>query len=446
MMRSKRVRNRSKLATPTLSAAFACADVVVEATLRGLRRAPRATAAELALASASGQTFVILGRELEHRRRRMLAADDHYQELRSRLRRRRRRRDRVARRANRGLVAARKILKGLFGYSGACLYLGLRGPTEREPWALHLQLGEALWWARNHQAEVECLHAGAEEEAESCVACLEPLHQALEQALADVLHGDREVEAAMLEQRAAMADFDRTYKHVAGAIEARLIEVGLPTLAAAVRPGVGRRGRPLKRRPKDRHPDLVEQVREGGQVVLDDAAWNVKDDDIRPEIASSKSAGNGDAAHGDAATGARTDSTRLEKIERPLPKRSGTEEESQSLLHKRSADEEKSEHAFHKRIAGEEKSEHRILKPSGGDRKSAQPLRKPGTDETSALFSRLTLSPPLRSCAQDPRRRDLGRRGGTVASRPRGRSKGGSPVRTARAATSPWWRRLLRVA
>lgn len=66
-MRSKRVQNRFKKALPTIQAACAFASVIVEATRRGLGRDSGPEAAEGALEQASGDVFVILGRNLRQR-------------------------------------------------------------------------------------------------------------------------------------------------------------------------------------------------------------------------------------------------------------------------------------------------------------------------------------------------------------------------------------------
>ncbi len=460
MMRSQRVRNRSRNATPTISAAFAFADVVVEATKRGLRRNPLTTAAEEAMASSSGQVFVILGRELEDQRRRLLDADDRYQELRTRLRHLRRRRDEAAGHAYRGLVAARKVLKGLFGYEGACGYLGLRGPTKREPPDLNLQLGDAVWWAHNYDAEIEPFYAGAEEEAEDCVAYLEQLHGQLDHALRDAGQGARETEAAMLDQRAAMTEFDHTYQHVAGALEAKLIEVGLPTLAAAVRPGVGRCGRPLKRRPVDRYPDLVEEVRlrdligleledsisAGNGAEVQSASLKSSSDGSARDLASRPAAGDRDAADGTVSTGARNDSAQVEIIEQPLPKRSTDEEKTERLLPERSGDEEIIQHAIHECSGDDEKSRHLVRKQTGGDSKIETPLHKSSTRRPSTFVAALTLLPPVSACGRDPHHRDLGPSGYRVERRPGGPAAGRSPLKKMRKVTAAWWQRLVRAA
>ncbi len=227
-----------------------------------------------------------------------------------------------------------------------------------------------------------------------------------------------------------MAAFDRTYKHVAGVIEARLIEVGLPTLADAVRPGVGRRGRPLKRRPKDRYPDLVERVRAGGQIAVDEAPAKAAGNGSGQDVAVSNVAGNGDAVEETVANAVRNDSAGLEKSEHPFPER---------LM-----GDEKSEQPLHKRSAGDEKSRHVVPVYSASDEKSEQPLHKSRTHEASDVVSRFRPSPAVQSCVQDPRRRDLEHRG-DVARRPRGRAMSRASVRPAK--TEPaWWRRLLRVA
>ncbi len=445
-MRAQRVLHRSRQATPVIAATCAFADVVVEATKRGLRRNPRTTPAEAAQASATGQVFRLLGRELRHRRRLMLDADDRYQELRSRQRRLRLERDQIARRAYRGLVAARKVLKGLFGYEGACDFLGLRGPTRREPRDLNYQLGEAVWWARNHEAEVDPLHVGAEEEAESCVASLELLHADLGRSLGDVLRGWRQTTAAMLEQRAAMAEFDETSKHVAGTLEAQLIAVGLPTLAAAVRPGVGRRGRPLKRPPVDRHPDLVEQVRARGLIEAHSTSSKLSGNDSELEPTAQNAAGLGDAVDVELSNRVRSDSAHVEIIEQPLPQRSRGDEKAEKPFHKRSGDEAIIEQALPERSGAEEKSRHLVRKQTGSDSKIEQPLRKSGNGEASVVMSRLTLSPPASACGRGVRPHDHGGCSYRVERRVGGPAAGRPSLKRMRKAAASWWERLLRAA
>ncbi len=65
----------------------------------------------------------------------------------------------------------------------------------------------------------------------------------------------------------AIKAFDLEYLRGARFLERTFELVGLPTLATAVRPhlkGTGRVGRPSKRAPEDKHPDLVREVLAAG--------------------------------------------------------------------------------------------------------------------------------------------------------------------------------------
>jgi len=132
---------------------------------------------------------------------------------------------------------------------------------------LDYQAGEAVWWARNREETPKPLYTGAERDAEKVVDEVDGVQTELRQALDAVGLGRTEVVAAMLDQRQAMKDFDRISIETAHYLEAQLILFGLPTLAAAVRPGVGRRGRPLKERPVDLYPDLVDQAMSPGPLL-----------------------------------------------------------------------------------------------------------------------------------------------------------------------------------
>ena len=143
-MNSKRVNRRFQQALPTLWAAFACADVIAEAMRREMCRDGGPDAVDPPLAGSSRDLFVLLGRNLLRKLRQLVTVDGRYQELRARQRRYQARRDRIAKRLNRELVDVRRFFKGLFGYQGACEYLGLKGETAREPWALWHQVSEAV--------------------------------------------------------------------------------------------------------------------------------------------------------------------------------------------------------------------------------------------------------------------------------------------------------------
>lgn len=268
-MSCKRVRHRFQQALPTLWAAFACADVIAEATRRELGAT---AAADPGLAEGSRRMFVLFGRNLLRQLRNLLAVDERYQELRARQRRYQARRDRIAKRLYRELADARRFFKGLFGYDEACEYLGLKGPTAREPWALFHQVDHAVHRAKSQEPPEGRYFGKRKDKAKQVVAGLEALCKELDAAIDDVVRGRTEVDAAMLFQRQAMKEFDRVWKESARVMEAQLIGVGLPTLGDAVRPAVGRRGRPLKKRPVDLYPDLVARVRAEGLMALDVAS------------------------------------------------------------------------------------------------------------------------------------------------------------------------------
>ncbi len=430
-MRSKRILNRSQQVMPAIQAAFACAWALVEATKRGIARDGVVGAVGEALSSAGGEIFVILGRNLQRQLRRLLAADDRYQALRARQRRRRSRRDEIVKRAHAGLVNNRKYLKGLFGYEGACEFLGLRGPTAREPRDLHLQLEEAVWWARGWDEQPEPLVAGGAEEAEKCLVRLEDLYAELDGALEEIGRGDREMEAAMLAQRAAMAEFDRAFQHSAGAMEAQLIEAGLPALAAAVRPGVGRRGRPLKNRPVDRYPDLVARVVAEGLMEFD--------------VAEEEGVRDGSAGDESVSTGAGKGLARKRIIEHALPEHSAGERKIEQPVPERSEGEEKSGHLLPECSGSEEKSAHLLHELAGGEEKIEQPLPESATRMVGGFFAGLTLSPPVAACGRARRGNDLGRRSYRVERRGRPQA-GRSRLERVRKVTSSWWQRLVRAA
>jgi hypothetical protein len=79
----------------------------------------------------------------------------------------------------------------------------------------------------------------------------------LEEALRAVSAGRREVTAARRTRQRVLAHFEDRHLRGARLLETLLDLAGLPTLAERVRPGVGRRGRPPRHRPEDRHPELV---------------------------------------------------------------------------------------------------------------------------------------------------------------------------------------------
>ncbi len=96
-------------------------------------------------------------------------------------------------------------------------------------------------------------------------APLEPLLEDLDATVLAIEHEEARTTQALAARIEAMEAFDDWYNRGARTLECTYVLLGLPTLAAAVRPYLtvaGRVGRPSKRPPVDDYPDLVERVRE----------------------------------------------------------------------------------------------------------------------------------------------------------------------------------------
>ena len=146
------------------------------------------------------------------------------------------------------------------------LALTLEGETSRDPHELARQANLDVAWAAGHHAP-RLERDGLTVDWVELAAPLVPLRDDLWAAI-DVVYEEAARVNQTLEARIwTMQAFDDGYGRGARALESTLFLVGLPTLAAAVRPhlkGVGRVGRPSKSPPADLYPDLVERVRAAG--------------------------------------------------------------------------------------------------------------------------------------------------------------------------------------
>ncbi len=98
-------------------------------------------------------------------------------------------------------------------------------------------------------------------------APLEPLRDDLHAAIDVVHHEDALVTQVLADRIGKVEAFDDWYNKGARTLECTYVLLGLPTLAAAVRPHLkvaARVGRPSKLPPVDDYPDLVERVRAVG--------------------------------------------------------------------------------------------------------------------------------------------------------------------------------------
>ncbi len=283
---SKTVRDRAQRCLTVILAGYAYAGVLGEAATRMMRDFLRREAEQAAAALAAGGTppesprapsirdLLRLGaRDLEQCRDAMIEADDVLERSRADLRRWRRRRDRRAQRLYEYLAGVRKFFKGLLGYDAANVYLGIKGPTPRDPHALLRDARHVTGVLGDPSKAPACSFAhGGRLKTSDLAAGLGALCDPLTEALASVTAAGCAEVAAQEHQRRAVADLDRLTKHTARLFERALDYFGLPTLAATVRPGVKRRGRPPKVQPADLFPDLVEQALGRGVLEAGDAA------------------------------------------------------------------------------------------------------------------------------------------------------------------------------
>ncbi len=386
-------------------------------------------------------------RDLEQRRDAMVEADTALERTRAELRRRRARRDRRARRLYDFLASIRKLLKTLLGYEAANDYLGMRGPTPRDPHALLRDARYVAGVLGDPARAPECAVAEngrlkTSDLARRLGALCDPLAGALSAVTAAAC---AEV-AAQEHQRRAIAEFDWHYLHTARLFERMLDYCGLPTLASTVRPGVKRRGRPPKVQPVDDYPDLVERALGRGVLESGDASRalaRVAGIETATGIPTPSDAGSPDPAPmpiEGVAGGLETDSG---------PK-VGKEKSPDSSIEP-PAGARKIETASDKPVAGARKIEIGSRKPAEAEQKSETGARKPAEaeqkSETGARKPRRHVSRPLDGTFSRPRLNRRRRRGLVFGVDPllhrrsrRHRRSGSSPGLAASA--SAWWRRL----
>ncbi len=438
---SKAVQDRAQRCLTVVVAGYAYADVLVEAALRMMRDFLLRERERIAGGGAESEErqggpsvrdmMRLSAADLTQRCETMVETDAALARSRAELRRCRAHRDRRKRRLYRQLAETRDLLKGLFGYQAACDLLGIRGPTPRDP---HVLLKEA-----RHAAGVLADPSQTPADYDDVLRLsdwaklLEPLCDALDEAIDAVIAADAAEIGALDVQRQAIARFDRDYKHTARLYERALDWFGLPTLASTVRPGVKRRGRPRKAQRVDLFPDLVEQA----------LGWNVPP----PQI---ENLDDGPAAEGGPKTGEEKSSSDPRKLQ-------AGEEKSESGSRKLTAGDRKSETGSRKQAEGGLKSEtgSRKLSESGqksesGARKLSEPEeksesgpRKLANGESSRLNA--TVGVNSKECPavaqRSTCRRRIVHRVEPIPARLRRRARRPASSRLA-ASASAWWRRF----
>ena len=268
------VRRRLELSQPAVRAAAGFAEVLSEAVARRwgdkLERShrERQLCAEIAGPRTSiVELFESIGRDVAERRAEMVAADAALERARRQRREKCRRRDRAAKRLVLELGRFRKAARDLLGPETVRQIPNLSGPTLRDPFALSLQAEFDIAWATDPDHPPAQPTGGVRVAWAKLAAGLIPLRDEALAAIHEVYRAKARIDAALEVRDRALAAFDKTYRRGSRLLECLLTYLGLPTLAAAVRPHLkvaGRVGRPSAVAPLDEHPDLVARIRAAG--------------------------------------------------------------------------------------------------------------------------------------------------------------------------------------
>ncbi len=269
------VRKRVERSFPAIRAAVGFTDVVTEALERQFGEWLRRLADRDEVAGDGGRgdsrreryisvpDFLLhTGLDLERIRDEMVRADLALEERRRIRRRAIAERDGLKRELYDALVRFKKEARSKLGKRFKVV-LSLKGETVRDPVELSRRAGHAVQWASGPNAE----HFGLPVDWLAMAAPMAPLVKDLDAANDVVAHEHAAVNGALADRIKAMEAFDDWYGKGSRALEATYVLLGLPTLAAAVRPQLkvaGRVGRPSKLPPVDAYPDLVERVRAAG--------------------------------------------------------------------------------------------------------------------------------------------------------------------------------------
>ncbi len=267
-MASKGVQDRVELAAPTIWAAFAYADFIVEAVRRQLPHS-EATFHEQRLEQREGEPrYITLAQFLRGHsfrlgriRDRMVAADLALDRERRSLSEEIRRRDELVKKVYGRVVGLRDRFEDHVGRRRTTTRLLIEGETPRQPKELMLAARSAagvvldrdVWLPEPPVGEVVVRRMVGQDLLDDC--------DALGASLEAIHFKESGEQGAISVREQTIAVFDEARANLGRFVERALEFHGMPTLAATVRPelaGTGRPGRPSKKRPRDLFPDLVE--------------------------------------------------------------------------------------------------------------------------------------------------------------------------------------------
>ncbi len=266
---SKRVRRRVRESLPAVRVAFASIEILGETIERrwgeeiARHSEPWQREAREAAGDAERQLTVAdlvygIGCEIQRLATAMVEKDEALDDARRHRRRWFDRRDTARRSLYGELVDFRKHAKGILRPRRARLVPALCGETARDPRQLIQQTDDCRRWAAGYDQPPP-----GTEDWTALTSPLESLRDQLAAALDAIDSAAAAVQTALDLRDAAIVEFDDHYLKGSRLLERLYAYLGLPSLAAAVRPHLkvtARVGRPSKKPAPDQHPDLVAQV------------------------------------------------------------------------------------------------------------------------------------------------------------------------------------------
>ena len=383
-MPSRRVRNRLEKIPAVSDLAFAAGEVAVEAVRRSTA-APRpgALAPDTdALGPVFRRDCRYVGWEIQVRGGTMLDADRALDTRRTARRRKIARRQELCDLLYDEMVEVRRTVMGYLGRKQGREYFRGLGPTSRDPVALCRQ-ASVLGGSLSHpETAPRPPIAWVRPDWAAMARSLEDQRAALDEAVREAYRAARSVQVALRNQQRAIAAFDEIHGTGARYLETLLEMLGLPSLAAQVRPGVSRRGRPRKNAPIDVYPDLIERA-------LQLAGLSVRTE------ASSESP----------KTVAGGSSEDLSDARQKAPGASDSDQKIARGLRKQRRRRKKIVHGLRKLPAGGQKTARGLRKLPDGDQKSVQGLHK--LDQFSVKLEESTFKDKRSAAAPTSRLRRL---------------------------------------
>ncbi len=265
---SKGVRQRIERSRPAVRAAKDFDAAFQEALRRKISGLPASPDLEI---EPYDETHVSIvhgaGRAIDQAGIEMVVADHELARARAERRELFARREAVRQKTYQELSRYREWARGILRPAGSKAGRCLNGDTEREPWNLLAHAREVIAWAKSEQNPPPEPAVDFKLDWPASVSHLEILRDDLQAAIDAVTEATAKLSQPLQARLRAIKAFDREYQRGARLLERTFELVGLPSLAVAIRPhlkGTGRVGRPSKRPPLDRHPDLVTDLRAKG--------------------------------------------------------------------------------------------------------------------------------------------------------------------------------------